>query len=99
LNSTDTLTEFALAIMFLPILPIFIAAKLNIAIPAVLWLCVILYEGIAWTLGVYLEQMSVGLLYLWQMNWERDGSTCDLKDHPKPDLLDAAQGSSCFYGS
>ncbi|OQA90276.1 MAG: hypothetical protein BWY28_00520 [bacterium ADurb.Bin236] len=88
--TTYTLTELALLIMFLPILPIFVLAKLKIAIPAIVWFFVILYEGIAWTLGVYLEQMAVGLLYLWQMNWERYGSTSELEDHPKPDLLDAA---------
>jgi hypothetical protein len=52
------------------------------------WTAVIIYESIIWTIGIYLEQMSVGLLYLWHIKWVRYGSKGELSDVPKPDLLD-----------
>jgi hypothetical protein len=41
-----------------------------------------------WTLSIYLEQMSVGLLYLWHLKWVKKGSKGKLSNTSKPDLLD-----------
>lgn len=63
--TTYALTGVAAAIMALPLIPIAILNKANVALPDIVWLGVIIYEGIIWTLGIYLEQMSVASLYLW----------------------------------
>lgn len=66
--STYTLTSVAAGIMTLPLLPIYVAAKEGIAISNFAWTIVIIYEGLAWSLSIYLEQMTLGLLYLKHMN-------------------------------
>ncbi len=83
-----TLTGFAALLMALPLLPVFALDDSGFAIPAIVWTLVLIYEAMAWTLGIYLEQMSVGLLYLWHLKWEKKGSKGELSDVPKPDLLD-----------
>jgi hypothetical protein len=51
-------------IMALPLIPIGMASEAEVEFPGYVWLGVIIYEGIIWTLGMYLEQMSVASLYL-----------------------------------
>ncbi len=86
------LTEYALTgtaaiIMAIPLVGIGILSNANIAISDTVWLGVIIYEGITWTLNVYLEQMSVSLLYLWHLKWKNSGAAGDLSVFTKPDLL------------
>ena len=83
-----TLTLAAAGVMALPLLPIYICNKLEIALPSSVWLAVIIYAGIIWTLEIYLEQMSVGMLYLWHMKWEKKGSKGELSSVQRPDLFD-----------
>jgi hypothetical protein len=86
--TTYTLTGFAAFLMALPLLPIFLMDDLGITFSTTVWTIVIIYECIIWTLGIYLEQMSVGLLYLWHMKWIKNGSQGELSSVSKPDLLD-----------
>ena len=63
------LTSYALTgvfavIMSLPLLPVFVLSEAKIDLPEYVWLAVIIYEGIIWTLGIYLEQMTTASLYL-----------------------------------
>jgi hypothetical protein len=83
------LTLSAAFVMAIPLVPIYIVDKVGGTFPNSVWYAVIFYEGIIWTLGIYLEQMSMALLYLWQINWEKDGKTPDLATFEKPDLLQA----------
>lgn len=83
-----TMTGIAAVIMVLPLIPIFWLDDAGVAFSAGFWTAVIIYECVVWTLGIYLEQMSTGLLYLWHMNWEKKGSKGDLSSVAKPDLLD-----------
>ena len=83
-----TITGIAALFMALPLIPIYILDELHFTFPAIVWTIVIIYVGVIWTLNIYLEQMSVGLLYLWHLNWEKKGSNGDLSSVKKPDLFD-----------
>ncbi|MDP2704553.1 MAG: hypothetical protein Q8P01_05100 [bacterium] len=86
--SSYTLTGVAGMLMALPLVPIYLLNEADVQIATIVWWGVIMYSGFTWTLGIYLEQMSVGLLYLWHYKWEQGGSRGDLTNVPKPDLLD-----------
>jgi hypothetical protein len=60
--STYTLSGVASFIMALPLVPIFMLPE-GTELPSIVWSLVILYEGIAWSLTIYLEQMSVAFMY------------------------------------
>ena len=83
-----TLTGFAAVLMALPLVPVFVLDDLGVEFSGAFWLGVLIYECVIWSLNIYLEQMSVGLLYLWHLKWEKKGSKGDLSSIPKPDLLD-----------
>ncbi|HVM77152.1 MAG TPA: hypothetical protein VMU07_03310 [Candidatus Paceibacterota bacterium] len=86
------LTLVAGTIMAIPLIIIFLLDSLGQStggtLPNIIWYWVIFYEGVIWTLGIYLEQMSMALLYLWQMKYESNGNTPDLSTFNKPDLLE-----------
>lgn len=86
--TTYTLTGIASLFMAVPLIVVFYLDKSGTAFSPVFWTGVIIYEGFIWTLGIYLEQMSVGLLYLWHLKWVKSGSAGELSSIPKPDLLD-----------
>lgn len=86
--TTYTLTGVAAVIMALPLVPIFILDDFGVTFSAAFWTGVIIYEAVVWTFGIYLEQMSAGLLYLWHLKWVRNGSKGELSSVPKPDLFD-----------
>jgi hypothetical protein len=48
----------------------------------------VFYGGLVWSFGIYLEQMSAGLLYLWHRKWEDAGGEGELSDFKRPSLLD-----------
>ncbi len=74
--------------MAIPLIIIFTLDESGVTLSDLVWTIVILYEGIVWTLGIYLEQMSTGMLYLWHLKWVRNGSVGELSSVPRPDLLD-----------
>jgi len=74
--------------MAVPLIIIFYLDEHGVVFSSLFWTCVIIYEGMVWTLCIYLEQMSVGLLYLWHLKWVNSGSKGELSSVPKPDLLD-----------
>ena len=86
--TTYTLTGIASLFMAIPLIIVFYMDKSGVAFSSLFWTGVIIYEGIIWTLGIYLEQMSVGLLYLWHIKWLKKGGKGQLSDIAKPDLLD-----------
>lgn len=81
------LTTAAGVLMALPLIPVYMADKADVELSAGVWVAVIIYSGIIWTIEVYLEQMSVALLYLWHLKSEHYG-IADLESTPRPDLLD-----------
>lgn len=83
-----TLTGAASVLMALPLVVVFALDDAGIHFSADFWMIVILYECVVWTANVYLEQMSVGLLYLWHLKWVGSGSIGYLSSVPKPNLLD-----------
>ncbi len=83
-----SLTFVAGVVMALPLIPIYILDELEVVLPSIVWVAVIIYVGIIWTLEVYLEQMSVGMLYLWHMKWLKKGGQGELSSVKKPDLFD-----------
>jgi hypothetical protein len=86
--SVYSLTLVATFIIVLPLAFIFALDEGGVEIPNVLWTIVIIYIGMAWSLQIYLEQMTVGMLYLWHLKWEKSGGKGSLSSVPKPDLLD-----------
>ncbi len=83
-----TLTGMVALFMALPLIPIFLLDEAGVAMPDIIWLLVIVYEGMVWTLGIYLEQMTLALLYLWHMKWLHNGASGDLGVVSQPSLLD-----------
>ncbi len=73
--------------MAIPLIPIYFVNKAHVHLPNEIWIAIIIYEGIIWSLGIYLEQMSVALLYLWHLKWVQNGSVGDLSSFIKPNLL------------
>lgn len=86
--TTYTLTGIAALFMAIPLAIIFALDESGVKFSDLFWTVVIIYEGIVWTLGIYLEQMSTGMLYLWHLKWVQNGSVGELSSVPKPDLLD-----------
>lgn len=94
-HPTQFLTSYSLTfaagmVMALPLLPIYILNEMEVALSTNVWVAVIIYVGFIWTLEIYLEQMSVGMLYLWHMKWAKKGSKGELSSVKKPDLFDGA---------
>lgn len=87
--STYSLTLIVIAIIALPSSVIFILDEEGVLIPNILWTITIIYIGIIWSLQIYLEQMMVGMLYLWHLKWEKSSNKNDsLLSVQKPNLLD-----------
>jgi hypothetical protein len=89
--STYSITLAAATFIALPLIPYYIAAEADVVLPAWAYIVVIIYSGIVWTTEIYLEQMSLALLYMWHLKWEYYGVTSDLSDVPRPSLLDDVQ--------
>ncbi|MDY6789393.1 MAG: hypothetical protein SVV03_05540 [Candidatus Nanohaloarchaea archaeon] len=85
--SAYTLTGLFSLLMAIPLVVIFTMAQ-NTIFSAFFWSLVILYEMFIWSFGMYIEQMSVGILYLWHLKWKEAGSTGNLSDVPRPELTD-----------
>lgn len=83
-----TLTMLTSIIMAIPIVIIIFLLYSGWNFHPLFWIGVIIYEGFVWTLGIYLEQMSVGLLYLWHLKWLKKGGKGKLSSVPRPNLLD-----------
>ena len=83
-----SLTFMAGVLMALPLIPIHILDEIGVSLSATVWFAVIIYIGIIWTLEIYLEQMSVGILYMWHIKWLKKGGHGELSSVKKPCLLD-----------
>lgn len=88
--TTYTLTLLLSLFMALPLIPIWLLDQTGTPIPDVVWMLVILYETVVWTLGMYLEQMLLALLYLWHLEWVKQGAVGALTRVTPPSLLDDA---------
>lgn len=86
--TTYTLTGVAAFFMALPLAIVFYMSDSGIPISDQMWTLIIIYEGVTWSLSIYLEQMSIGLLYLWHLKWLKAGAQGELSSIEKPDLLD-----------
>ena len=83
-----TLTALTGLLLAAPLLVVCGLCKSGVAFPTIFWAGVIIYVGLVWSLGIYVEQMSLGLLYLWHLRWAESGSKGRLSSVPEPDLLD-----------
>lgn len=91
------LTELAAIIIFLPTgLLFYIADELDITLPDPVWVLAIIYIAFAWSYSIYLEQMFIAELYLWNMKWEdgvakarKEGRPIpSMREVPRPSILD-----------
>lgn len=83
-----SLTGLAALVMGIPLGIIFAMDDHGVHFSNAVWTGVIIYAGMVWTLGIYLEQMTVAMLYLWHLKWLKNGATGPLSTVPRPDLLD-----------
>jgi len=83
-----SLTFIAGMIMALPLVPIYMLDEMGVTLSSSVWIGVIIYVGVIWTLELYLEQMSVGILYLWHIMWVKQGAQGELTSVRKPDFFD-----------
>lgn len=97
--SVYTLTGVAATIMSLPLIPIFVGVKEGIEYSHLTWTLVLLYEGIIWSLSIYLEQMMLALLYQWHMKWVAAGEIGSLSSVPRPQILYDILGETIFSPS
>lgn len=86
--ATYTLTALTGLLLAIPLLIICALCKSGVTFPTIFWAGVVIYVGFVWALGIYMEQMSFGLLYLWHLRWTENGSKGRLSSVPAPDLLD-----------
>jgi hypothetical protein len=86
--STYALTLAAATLMALPLIPYYFVLEAEIVLPNWVLIVVIIYSAIVWTTEIYLEQMSLGLLYLWHLKWEKSGTIGNIESIDKPSLLD-----------
>lgn len=91
------LTWAVAVIIFLPPgILFYISDKLEVAFPTWVWIITIIYIAFAWSYSIYLEQMFIAELYLWNLKWEKQieeekriGKPFSrLRDVRRPSLLD-----------
>lgn len=92
-----TLTMLVTAVVFLPAgALLWLSDEGLIQLSATQWYLVLLYVGFAWSVSIYLEQLFTADLFLWHIEWEqavaaaaeRDEPVPELRDVPRPSLLD-----------
>lgn len=86
--STYTLTEIVAAVIAIPLIIVFSLAHGGVSFSPWFWTLVLIYISLVWTTGIYLEQMSVGLLYLWHLKWVKNRMKGELSSVQRPSLLD-----------
>ncbi len=86
--SSYSLTSLTFFLMAVPLVIIFYLNNHGTVFSAEFWLIVLIYEGLIWTLNIYLEQMTLALLYIWHLKWEKSGAKGELSKVQKPSLLD-----------
>jgi len=77
-------------VVFLPAVLVIMFVK---TAPDYVWYLVILYTAAAWIFSMYVEQMTVALLYLWHMKWEKAVAAAESEGKPKPSISDIPQPS------
>lgn len=92
-HPTQFLTSYSLTfaaglVMALPLISIYILSEMHVVLPTNVWVAVLIYSCIIWTLQIYLEQMTTGMLYLWHLKWVKNGSKGKLSSVKRPDLFD-----------
>ena len=91
------LSEGVAMIIFLPagLLIVFVDQG-NYSLPDAIWLGVIIYCAVGWSLVIYVEQMFAAELFLWHLKWSRENErraslnlpAVALGEVARPDLLD-----------
>jgi hypothetical protein len=92
-HTTQFLVAYSLTLavsmmLFIPLAIVFTLSKEGVEFSSTFWTAVIIYEGIIWSLSIYLEQMSTAILYLWHIKWTKYGAKGNLNSVSKPDLFD-----------
>lgn len=88
------LTGLATAIVFLPpVLLFYISDKMEMAFPDWVWIVTIIYVAFAWSYSIYLEQMFIAELYLWNYKWEKEVAKAQQGGRPIPSLKDISRPS------
>jgi hypothetical protein len=83
-------TELAELVVFAPAILAIILVK---NAPDTFWYLVIVYTAVAWTFSMYLEQMTVALLFLWHKKWEAAAGEAEKSGKPVPHLEDVPRPS------
>lgn len=79
------LTGLAAAIVFLPPAIVFsIADESKTTFPDWVWVVTIIYIAFAWSYTIYLEQMFIAELYMWNYRWETEVAKAQQEGRPTP---------------
>jgi len=90
------MSALASAVIFLPPAIMFKLDDVGISFTDTDWFICIVYIAIGWSYCIYLEQMLMAELYLWQMKWEKEVRKAEasgitppeFNEIPKPSILD-----------
>jgi hypothetical protein len=59
-----------------------------VAFPQWVWVGLIIYLGLLWSLSIYLEQLFMAQIYLWHLTWERAVREALDQNKEMPELVD-----------
>jgi hypothetical protein len=83
--TTASIGPITLAAMFLVMLPLAAIGSVSFTAMSITF---VIAEALIWMTGMYLEQMSIALLYLWHLKWAKQGGVGTLSSVKRPDILD-----------
>lgn len=83
-----SMTMLVAFLLGLPLLIIFELEESGMEFSQLFWTGVIVYSGFIWSLNIYFEQMTTGLIYLWHRKWKEEEGDQPIQEISKPSLLD-----------
>lgn len=86
----DYVTSYlAIALMAVPIVILLVLdKKLNLHVPDTVWLGVIVYSAMLWSLGLFIEQVMMATQYMRFLKWERAAQEAEAQGKPVPVIAD-----------
>lgn len=81
-----------LSIVALPIaIPAYLDSKEVIELSEIAWAFVFFYGGLAWSYGIFVEQLFVSELYLWHLKWRQANAFAKQNNFPALNLAEVAK--------
>ena len=88
------LTKLAASIVFLPpAILFFVSSEFDVSFSDTVWFSTMIYCAFAWSFSLFLEQIFVAELYLWNLIWEKEVDNAMAEGTPLPRLEDVKRPS------